>query len=129
MTVLYVARKKVDKSGDTPKVLYYATPQSLQNKSISERVLADQLAEDSSLTSGDVLSTLNQLPKKIAEHLKDGRTITIHGLGTFYLSLTSKGVETPKECRPTTLHKCRICFRPAKEMRRMMGDCEFELIE
>lgn len=132
MPVFYVARKKVDKNGETPKERYYATVKTIQKrgKGVTTKTLADELAEDSSLTSGDVFSTLDQLPRKIVMHLKEGRTVTIKGLGTFYLSVKSEGVETPEECSPKTIEAVRICFRPDKDMQsRLLRKLEFVLTE
>ena len=132
MPVFYVARKKVDKSGDTPKERYYATAKALQKRGqgISAKELADELADDSSLTSGDVLSSLEQLPKKIVWHLKMGRTVTIQGLGTFSLALGSDGADSPEECKPSTINSVRICFRPDPKMKKLLTkDIDFERVD
>lgn len=132
MPVSYVARKKVDKSGETPQERYYAIAKAMQKRGqgITARELANELAEDSSLTSGDVLSTLEQLPKKIVKHLKMGRTVTIQGLGTFSLALGSEGANTPEECKPSTIHSVRICFRPDASMKKLLTHrIEFERVD
>lgn len=132
MPVSYVARKKVSKLGDGPKEKYYATAKAMQRrgKGVDMFTLADELAEDSALMAGDVLSALEQLPKKIVMHLKEGRTVTIQGLGTFTLALGSKGSDTPEECTPQTIDSVRICFRPdAKLKKRLMQKISFERVE
>ena len=83
MPINYVVRKKKDQSGNEVKELYYAVPSAIQNKGVSEKQLAEDLHDNSSLSAGDVLSVLEQLPKAIARHMKEGRTVTIRGLGTF----------------------------------------------
>ena len=95
MPINYVVRKKKDQSGNEVKELYYAVPSAIQNKGVSEKQLAEDLHDNSSLSAGDVLSVLEQLPKAIARHMKEGRTVTIRGLGTFYPALSSEGCETP----------------------------------
>ena len=97
MPINYVVRKKKDQSGNEVKELYYAVPSAIQNKGVSEKQLAEDLHDNSSLSAGDVLSVLEQLPKAIARHMKEGRTVTIRGLGTFYPALSSEGCETPEE--------------------------------
>ena len=93
MPINYVVRKKKDQSGNEVKELYYAVPSAIQNKGVSEKQLAEDLHDNSSLSAGDVLSVLEQLPKAIARHMKEGRTVTIRGLGTFYPALSSDGCE------------------------------------
>ena len=129
MSVSYVTRKKVDKSGDEIKELYYAVPMCIQRTGVDEKKLAGDLSGQSSLTDGDVLSVLTQLPSKIVKYLKEGRTITIHGLGTFYLSISSEGVESPEECKPNKIKNCRICFRADKQMKDELSDCHFHRID
>ena len=111
MPINYVVRKKKDQSGNEVKELYYAVPSAIQNKGVSEKQLAEDLHDNSSLSAGDVLSVLEQLPKAIARHMKEGRTVTIRGLGTFYPALSSEGCETPEECTPNKVRLTRICFR------------------
>ena len=96
MPINYVVRKKKDQSGNEVKELYYAVPSAIQNKGVSEKQLAEDLHDNSSLSAGGVLSVLEQLPKAIARHMKEGRTVTIRGLGTFYPALSSEGCETPR---------------------------------
>lgn len=128
MAILYVPRKKVDKSGETPKELYYAVPKAFQRRGvpIDEKKLAESMEMKSSLTAGDVKSVLTQLPREIAEELKNGRTVNIEGLGTFYLSISSEGVEKPEDCKASTIKSIRICFRAAEEMKKLMANCEFK---
>ncbi len=128
MSINYVMRKKVDKSGEEEKTLYYAAPYALQKSGVNEQQIGNYLQERSSLTAGDVLSTLEQLPAAIAHFLKDGRTVTIRGLGTFYPAVSSEGVEDPKKCTPDQVVLKRICFRTDKKFLTKMVNARFEQI-
>lgn len=124
MPVFYVARKKVDKTGDTPVERYYATAKAMQGKGkgVTGNEIGREMADASSLTNGDVQSVLEQLPSHVVWHLKQGRTVTIKGLGTFSISLGSEGAETPEACKPKTIHSIRICFRPDAEMMKLLTE-------
>ena len=63
MPINYVVRKKKDQSGNEVKELYYAVPSAIQNKGVSEKQLAEDLHDNSSLSAGDVLSVLEQRRK------------------------------------------------------------------
>ncbi len=128
MPILYTPGKKIDKSGDIPKELYYVIPKALQKKGkpVTEKDIADNLAARSSLMSGDVLSVLEQLPEEIAEQLKQGRTVNVRGMGTFYLSISSEGVEKPEDCKPSTIRDMRICFKADKEFKKLLAGCVFQ---
>lgn len=131
MPVLFVIRKKVDKSGINARELYYAVPKAIQKRGepVNEVEIANNLAHQSSIMTGDVLSVLQQLPHEIAEQLKNGRTIHIRGFGTFYLSISSQGVEKPEDCRPSTIASSRICFRADESFKKLMSDCEFVCLD
>ena len=129
MPINYVVRKKKDQSGNEVKELYYAVPSAIQNKGVSEKQLAEDLHDNSSLSAGDVLSVLEQLPKAIARHMKEGRTVTIRGLGTFYPALSSEGCETPEECTPNKVRLTRICFRADTAFTYDVKHCEFESMQ
>ena len=62
MSMNYVVRKKVDKSGDKEVVRYYAASKVLQPEPVSNDELAKRLAFVSSLQVGDAQSVLVQLP-------------------------------------------------------------------
>lgn len=119
MPINYSARKKVDKTGDEPRELYYAVPKAMQNRNncVTERDLAETLSSMSTLTPGDVLAVLTLLPGAIAQNLKASRTVKIEGFGTFFTSLTSEGVETPEELTADKVRISRICYKADKKMK------------
>ena len=110
MSINYAVTKKVDKSKGVVKERYYATTRALQKKPVNSVQIANQLAERSSLQNGDVLSALTQLSDIIAAHLKEGRTVSIDGLGNFY---PSEAVDKPEECTANKVWVSRICFKAA----------------
>lgn len=113
MAINYIITQKIDKTKKIPKVLYYASTKVIQKRggAVDINLLADELAERSSLSPGDVLSVLRQLPDRVAAHLKQGRTVNIKGLGVFLPSVTSDGYETPEEVTPSRVRINRVCFK------------------
>lgn len=125
MPINYVVTKKVDKSKGETKELYYASTRALQRKPVNSSRISEQLAERSSLQNGDALSVLSQLSDIIAEHLREGRTVCIDGLGNFYPSITSEGVEAPEECTANKVKLSRICFKAAPLLMRKVKKTKF----
>lgn len=101
MSINYAVTKKVDKSKGVVKERYYATTRALQKKPVNSVQIANQLAERSSLQNGDVLSALTQLSDIIAAHLKEGRTVSIDGLGNFIPASPVKRWINRKNVPPT----------------------------
>ena len=94
MSMNYVVRKKVDKSGDKEVVRYYAASKVLQPEPVSNDELAKRLAFVSSLQVGDAQSVLVRL-------------------GNFFPSITSEPVERIEDCTADKVRISRICFRAA----------------
>lgn len=67
----------------------YAT--SVNAGKIDTRMIAKTLAQKSSLTTGDVMSVLENLMEKIPRWLGQGYSVSLGELGTFRLSLSSEG--------------------------------------
>lgn len=131
MSINYVVRKKVDKSGEEEVVRYYAAAKVLQDEPVGNDELAARLAEISSLQTGDAQSVLVQLPDIIADYLASGRTVHIKGLGSFFPALTSEPVERIEDCTADKVRISRICFKAAtglmKRMCRQMNLYSFQV--
>ncbi len=125
MAINYVVTKKIDKSSGSVKELYYATTKALQNKPINSNIIAQELAQRSSLQNGDAISVLTQLSDIIAEYLKQGRTVNIEGLGNFYPTITSQGVEKPEECTADKVQLSRICFKASPSFIKSVSQTRF----
>ena len=52
------------------------------------------------MNSGDVQSVLIDLQKFIEEALMEGESVTIKGLGSFHVAVTSDGFEHPDDVMP-----------------------------
>ena len=78
--------------------------------------LAKEVAELSALSPGDVMSTIANLVTVITRHLRDSHSVTLDGLGTFYLTLTSvgKGVEKEEDVSPEQA-QLMLRFMPARK--------------
>lgn len=68
------------------------------------------------MSSGDVQSVLIDLPKFIEEALMEGESVTIKGLGSFHVAVTSDGFEHPDDVMPGKVRLSRVYFRPDKSL-------------
>ena len=85
MSIVYLVRKKVFRTAEGVKQLYYAVQRVLAE------LLAQRMASRKGMSSGDVQSVLIDLPKFIEEALMEGESVTIKGLGSFHVAVTSDG--------------------------------------
>ncbi|WP_373818573.1 HU family DNA-binding protein [Porphyromonas loveana] len=82
---------------DKPKVIEY------------EDVIKD-IAEMSSLTTGDVRNAIDRLAYYLQRELTEGNTVKLGQIGTFRVVVPSKYVETEKEVNASIIKKARIRF-------------------
>jgi len=122
---LYVVRSKVDKSGDEEKKRYYGIP--VISGTVTEEELAEEISERCSLTPADVLATINALSQSMQNHLSNGYSVRLKGMGTFSLSASSEGADTPEECTPSKMKAQRICFRADNILKRIMEKMKYKL--
>ena len=96
MTVLYKPYQSsvVSKSG---KKLFY--PRVVRTGNVGTSTIAEEIAEYSSLSRGDVKNTIDNLITVLTRHLQSSQTVTLEGLGTFRIVMIAggRGVETAKE--------------------------------
>lgn len=111
MPIPYKARlsKIANKEG---KKLYHPQVVTIGNVSLND--LSKEVAELSSLSTGDVKNTIDNLITVMTRHLQSGESVSLDGLGSFTLSLksTGKGSETADEVSPSDA-RLKINFRPA----------------
>lgn len=111
MPIPYKSRKSrfANKEG---KKLYHPQVVIIGNVSLSE--LSKEVAELSSLSTGDVKNTIDNLITVMTRHLQSGESVTLDGLGNFTLSFKSNGngAETAEEVSPSNA-RLRINFRPS----------------
>lgn len=111
MPIPYKARlsKIANKEG---KKLYHPQVVTIGNVSLND--LSKEVAELSSLSTGDVKNTIDNLITVMTSHLQSGESVSLDGLGSFTLSLksTGKGSETADEVSPSDA-RLKINFRPA----------------
>ena len=96
MSIVYLVRKKVFRTAEGVKQLYYAVQRVLQRRGgVTAELLAQRMAYRKGMSAGDVQSVLIDLPKFIEEALMEGESVTIKGLGSFKEAQTTDGFEHP----------------------------------
>lgn len=120
----YVVREKIDSSSGEKKVKFYAVP--VATRQIDTRMLAEEIAEGSALSKGDVLAAICEIGNKIMSHLKAGDSVNLEGLGLFFLSAGSEGYESAEQCTPSRVKARRICFKSCNKQREELVNLKFE---
>ena len=96
MPVLYKTIQSTKENKDGAKLFH---PRAVHIATIDSNQIAKEIAEYSSLSSGDVKNTIDNIVTVMTKHLHSSESVTIDGLGTFSLIMRSrgKGATTAKE--------------------------------
>ncbi|MCD8182345.1 MAG: HU family DNA-binding protein [Bacteroides sp.] len=83
-------------------------------KTVDTQLLAENIAEKSSLTPGDVQNVIRNLMTTMRTYLLNSRTVRLNGLGTFTMKARTrgKGVNKPEDVNPNQVTALRCQFTP-----------------
>lgn len=113
-----VQRKDMSKGALEGSKLYY--PQVINLGRVSFDSLCEEVAEQSSLTSGDIKNCMDRLINCLVRHLKEGRSVDCGDLGSFRINIRSTGADTPETYDAATMmRKPSIQYYLGKKLRDM----------
>lgn len=76
-------------------------------------------------SAADVKAVLDSLNWVMDLELQSGNVVQVGELGNFRLSLSSEGVEDPKDFSANKIRKANIIFYPGKSLRSTRNDATF----
>lgn len=126
MPIRYKLVQRKDFTKDAPKdgKRFYA--QLVSNGTVSLDELCESIAEETALTSADVKSVFDHLPRILRRHLSEGRNVQLGELGSIRPTLGSQGSLTKKEFDAATMmKKPGLMFTPGKLLQKMRDDTTF----
>lgn len=113
-----VQRKDMTRGALEGSKLYY--PQVINQGRVSFDSLCEEVAEQSSLTSGDIKNCMDRLINCLVRHLKEGRSVDCGDLGSFRINIRSTGAETPEAYDAATMmRKPSVQYYLGKKLRDM----------
>ncbi len=116
MSVIFrtVERPSDPRVENSPKKYY---PQLVTlGQSVDLAFIAQKMQDRSSLSIGDIKSTMQNFVEKLKEQLLEGKTVNIAGLGVFILAAKSKGEEKADDVTAKSVD-VRICFQANRELK------------
>ena len=117
MSVIFrtVERPSDPRVENSPKKYY---PQLVTlGQSVDLAFIAQKMQDRSSLSIGDIKSTMQNFVEKLKEQLLEGKAVNIEGLGVFMLAARSKGADLAKDITAKSVESVRIFFQANKELR------------
>ena len=115
MSVIFrtVERPSDPRVENSPKKYY---PQLVTlGQSVDLAFIAQKMQDRSSLSIGDIKSTMQNFVEKLKEQLLEGKTVNIAGV--FILAAKSKGEEKADDVTAKSVESVRICFQANRELK------------
>ena len=81
---------------------------------VSERELAEEIADEVTLNPKEAEMAFYQLFKVAVRALTDGKTVKLGDLGTIYLTVSSEGADTREEVTAQLVKAVRVRFMPSE---------------
>lgn len=103
---------------------YYAKVQVREVVDINR--IAHEMAYSSSVTEGDIVHILRNLPHAITPHLADGDMVDLGDLGRFQFQLKSTGAATREQFTHHNIKKAKLQFRPGRLMIKAVDGLQYE---
>jgi predicted histone-like DNA-binding protein len=109
---------------DRSKSKYYASP--VNDGKVSQRSIANDIVELSSLARGDVANVIESLLDTLPRYLLMGKSVNLGDFGTLRLSFSSKGVDDPKDFNTNMISAVKVVFTPSVEFKNVLAKIHFE---
>jgi len=103
--------------------MYYAQMKSREVATLEE--ICDSIGKRCTVTKPDIMAVIAALEETTIESLQSGQITRLGDLGSFHLTLRSKGTETEKEFHCSMIKVPCIRFTPGKSLKRAMKSVEF----
>lgn len=115
----YSVVRKVDPRNPELTLGYYAKAVSTAHADL--RQIGFRISRKCSLTRAEVESVVVALQDEITDSLLRGERVSITGLGTFYLSVSSRKAATPEAFGHAHITGCKLKFTQSKAFGRRLA--------
>ena len=122
-TVKYSVIPRINPRDRESEPKFYA--QVKTSGEVTLREMCDRIQQSCTVTKADVHAVLVAMEDVFVDALKGGEIIRLGDLGTFRVSLSSKGSLTEKEYTSSLITKSRIIFRPGSVLSDALANLSF----
>ncbi len=90
--------------------------------------LAEEMSRSSSINKSDITGVIGALIPEFIGHLLKGGIVEVEEIGSFRLSISSKGRDKPDETSIEDIRGWKIIFRPDIRLKKELSRIKFEKI-
>ena len=111
MIIYKISKKASPKTGEKA---YYAEQVRLGQVNIND--LAEEMAQESTVTRHDILAVLSSLQQHVIRHLQQGQSVRLGDLGAFHVRISSRPSEKEEDVTADNIRSVRVRFRRSAAM-------------
>ena len=127
MPITYKLWKKKFKTSENQEVEKYLACKHT-TYTVSTKEIAEQIMQGSTHSIGDVTGCISEISEKLKLHLSLGHNVTLDGIGTFSISLTSNKIDSRKDLSKLRVWAKRVTFRQDSELKEILKRLHFQYI-
>ena len=124
--VTYSVSPRINPREKDEAQLYFAHVQA--NGEASIREMAERIQQTCTVHKSDVFAVLVALEDVITDALKGGEIVRLGDLGSFQISISSKGALTEEDYDESLIKKARINFRPGSVLSNILGNLSYKKV-
>jgi predicted histone-like DNA-binding protein len=126
MAAKYKVVEKVNPSNREAPRKFYPSLQSSGRS--SQRILAAEAADRSTLSDADMAAALANMLALIPKHLAMGRVVDLGDFGSFRLSISSEGSDSPDLVSSRNIKRVSVRFVPGPAFKEDLAKIQFEKV-
>ena len=127
MPITYKLWKKKFKTSENQEVEKYLACKHT-TYTVSTKEIAEQIMKSSTHSIGDVTGCITEISEMLKLHLSLGHNVTLDGIGTFSISLTSNKIDSRKDLSKLRVWAKRVVFRQDPKLKEILEDLHFKYI-
>ncbi|MDR2260196.1 MAG: HU family DNA-binding protein [Azoarcus sp.] len=110
---------------DLSQSKWYLIP--VASGTVTLKELAREIEKRSAMTYADVSSVLISLTELLARNVKAGRIVRLGEFGSFRVSVSSEGEETPEALTARHVKGARILFMPSADLKAELRTASYTI--
>ncbi len=126
MALFFNKTQRMNRGNPTAPKKWYLILKSIGAKRTKE--VAKEMADETTLNPKEAEISIFQLVKILKRMLKDGNTVQLDDLGTFYLTASSSASDTEEGVTANNLAGLNIRFRPDKAFQEEINKSQLKPI-
>ena len=103
-------------------------PHVVNDGTVELKDLAKQVTKYSSLSTGDVISVLENMVDAAVLYLLLGKGVRLGRLGMLRVSVQSEGADSPETFNTKMIQRVKLVFTPSVEFKKEMQDISYEVL-